>query len=104
MYKKGRKLQMLNQIVLVGRIESEPQAYETMGVKMVEFTLSVERSMKNSDGEFDVDVLPVEMWRGACNNLEDLVVGNLVGVKGRLAFNDKVVIVAEKLTFLMPRS
>lgn len=94
---------MLNQIVLVGRIVSDLEINETEnGRKATTIQLKVPRSFKNSEGIYEEDIIPVVLWNGIAENAcEYCKVGDLVGVKGRVqSKEDKIVIVAEKMTFL----
>lgn len=94
---------MLNQIVLVGRLVSDPEIKETEnGVKVSYITLGVPRSFKNEFGEYETDFIPVTLFNGvATNTAEYCKKGDMVGVKGRTqSVEGKLEIVAEKLTFL----
>lgn len=85
---------MLNQIVLVGRI------YELKGEEIV---LSIPRTFKNENGEYDTDFISCVLWKGiAENTTEYCKKGDLVGVKGcvRRLENEDLKIIAEKVTFL----
>lgn len=102
---------MLNQVVLVGRIVSEPELKETdMGKNVSNITLAVPRTYKNADGEYDVDYVDCELWQGiAQNTCEYCHKGDLIGVKGRIEVDNFEVdgekrkntkVLAEKVTFL----
>lgn len=88
---------MLNQMVLVGRLVEQP----TMEEKGTTITLAVPRSFKNAQGEYETDFIPVQLWNDvARQTCEYCKKGDLVGIKGRLQTNDKLFVVAEKVTFL----
>lgn len=95
---------MLNQIVLVGRIVSDPQINETKnGKKESIITLAVPRSYKNLDGEYDTDFVDCVLYEGiAINTAEYCRSGDLIGIKGRVSRlnGEKLKLVAEKVTFL----
>lgn len=93
---------MLNQIVLVGRISNNLEIRKEEEKKSAYIKLAVPRSFKNADGVYDTDFLDVMLYGCiAENTVEYCKVGDLVGVKGRLqSDNEKMQIVAEKLTFL----
>lgn len=94
---------MLNQAVIVGRLVSDPEINETENNKKVcNITLAVPRSFKNENGEYDTDFIPTVLWESVAENTCNYVKkGDLVGIKGRLQSNeDKLVFVAEKVTFL----
>jgi single-strand DNA-binding protein len=94
---------MLNQVVLVGRLTSNPEVREVgEGKKVCDITIAVPRSFKNADGQYDTDFIPLTLWdniatntAGYCNK------GDIVGAKGRVQSKDgHIEIVAEKITFL----
>lgn len=103
---------MLNQTVIVGRLVSDPELYETEnGNKVTNITLAVPRSYKNSNGEYDTDFISCVLWKGVAENaVEYCHKGDLLGVKGRIQSrnieldeNTKkqiVEVVAEKVTYL----
>ena len=107
---------MLNQIVLVGRLVSEPEIKETKsGKKVSNITLAVNRSFKNEEGIYETDFIDCILWNGiATNTSEYCKKGDLVGVKGRVqstivsddsksideSKKNKLQIVVEKVTFL----
>ena len=101
---------MINQIVLVGRLVSDPQINETEnGAKECNITLAVPRSYKNSEGIYETDFIPVKLYEGiAENTAEYCKKGDLIGIKGRIQTKqeeDKNIteIVAERVTFLSSR-
>ena len=102
---------MLNQTVIVGRLVSDPEVYETeSGRKISHITVAVPRSFKNMNGEYETDFISCVLWKGiAENTAEYCKKGDLIGIKGRIQTRDieteedrkKVVeVVAEKITFL----
>lgn len=106
---------MLNQTVLVGRLTSDPELYETdNGKKVVRVTLAVPRSYKNMNGEYDTDFISCKLWQGVAQSTSDYCTkGDLVGVKGRLeTYNYDTEegrkffteVVAEKVTFLSKKT
>jgi len=108
---KGGK-NMLNQVVLVGRIVKTPELKLTeTGKKTATVTLAVPRNYKNMNGEYDTDFLDCTLWTNiAENTAEYCQTGDMVGVKGRIqtriihnedgSKKKKTEIVAEKVTFL----
>ena len=94
---------MLNQTVIVGRlVEKSIIEEKENGVKLSKITLAVQRAYKNVNGEYETDMIPVTLWKGVAENtVEYCHKGDLVGIKGRLQTReDKVEIIAEKVTFL----
>jgi single-strand DNA-binding protein len=101
---------MLNQTVLVGRLINDPEVIETeTGKKKVVIELSIPRSYKNSNGEYENDLVDCVLWTGiAEQTAEHCKKGDLLGVKGKIQttmVDDKKVteVVAEKVTFLSSR-
>lgn len=107
---------MLNQIVLVGRLTSEPELKQIDGGKQVSnITLAIPRSYKNAEGEYETDFVKCTLWNGiATNTTEYCKKGDLVGIKGRLESSNfekedgtkqfSMSVVAEKVTFLSSRN
>ena len=99
---------MLNQIVLVGRLVKNPEKKELeSGKKVVNITLAVPRSYKNSNGEYDTDFIDCTLWNGVAETTNEYCEkGDLIGIKGRVAklnSDDELRIIAEKVTFLSNR-
>ena len=101
---------MLNQVVMVGRLTSDPEINEVENDrKVATITLAVQRSYKNAEGVYETDFIKCTLWNGiAETTAEYCKKGDLVGVKGRIQttnVDDKIVmeVVAEKVTFLSSR-
>ncbi len=101
---------MLNQIVLVGRLVSDPEIKETEnGNKVSYITLAVPRSYKNSDGIYEADFIPCKVGYPMCDNVKEYCKkGDLLGIKGRIQTRQEenkniIEIVAERVTFLSSR-
>ncbi|MFL0267548.1 single-stranded DNA-binding protein [Candidatus Clostridium radicumherbarum] len=77
----------MNRVVLIGRLTKDPEmkVFEESGKVNTKFTLAVERSFKNKNGEREADFIPVTFWgkRAEIVN-EHLVKGKLISVTGRL--------------------
>lgn len=98
---------MLNQTVLVGRLTHDPEVKELEnGEKVCEITLTVPRTYKNEDGEYDNDFIPCTLFGGVAENTAKYCKkGELIGVKGRIksipmASGNDIEIIADKVTFL----
>lgn len=93
---------MLNQIVLVGRMTSDLKIKEDKA----NITLAIPRNYKNKDGEYETDFIPCElMGKIAESTAEYCKKGDLIGIRGRIeSENKKVIIKAEKITFLSTKS
>ncbi len=101
---------MLNQIVVVGRLVSDPQINETEnGQRVSNITLAVSRCYKNDAGIYETDFIPCMVWNNIADNVKEYCKkGDIVGVKGRLQTKQEegkniIEIVAEKVTFLSSR-
>ena len=101
---------MLNQVVMVGRLTSDPEINEVENDrKVATITVAVQRSDKNAEGVYETDFIKCTLWNGiAETTAEYCKKGDLVGVKGRIQttnVDDKIVmeVVAEKVTFLSSR-
>lgn len=95
---------MLNQIVIVGRLTSNPT---TIGERKVcNITLAVPRSFKNIDGEYETDFIPCTLFEGIAENTSKFCnKGDLIGIKGRLQITDNnIEVIAEKVTFLSSKA
>ena len=102
---------MLNQVVLVGRLVTDPVLTKNEeGKETATITLAVSRSFKNAEGEYETDFVECKLWNSiATNTSEYCKKGDIVGVKGRLETiqeNDKytILVIAEKVTFLSSKS
>lgn len=93
---------MLNQSLLVGRIVDTPVIVKEEDESFTIVTLSVPRSFRNENGEYDNDVIPCKLWNSiAENTVEYCKQGDLIGVKGRLEMTDSgLQVIADKVTFL----
>ncbi len=102
---------MLNQVVLVGRLVSDPEVKETSsGTSISRITLAVPRSYKNINGEYETDFISCVLWKlMAINTKEYCRKGDIVGVKGRIESSVyekdgekkySINVIAEKVTFL----
>ena len=102
---------MLNQVVIAGRLVSDPQIIESENnLKRTYVTVAVPRSYKNVDGTYDTDFIRCTLWNGiAETTCEYCKKGDIVGIKGRIQTSsyekegEKVYatdVIAEKVSFL----
>lgn len=94
---------MLNQIILIGRLTHDLEINELEnGVKTCVITLDVPRSIKNENGEYETNFIPITLSGTiAENTVEYCKKGDVMGIKGRVQSNDdQIEIIAEKVTFL----
>ena len=102
---------MLNQIILAGRLVSNPEIVTTENnFKRTYITVAVPRSYKNIDGNYETDFIRCTLWNGiAETTCEYCKKGDVVGIKGRLQTSnyekdgEKIYtmdVIAEKVSFL----
>lgn len=103
---------MLNNVVLVGRLTADPELKEVgKDGKVVNFSLAVQRTYKNADGEYETDFIQCNVWNNIAENMKEYCKkGDLIGVKGTLqssSYEDKdgnkkykTDVRVEKVTFL----
>ncbi|HHW5444437.1 TPA: single-stranded DNA-binding protein [Staphylococcus aureus] len=77
---------MLNRVVLVGRLTKDPELRSTPnGVNVGTFTLAVNRTFTNAQGEREADFINVVVFKKQAENVKNyLSKGSLAGVDGRL--------------------
>ena len=77
---------MLNSICLVGRLTKDVELrYTPSNVAVATFTLAVNRTFKNENGEREADFINCVMWRQQAENLANWAKkGALIGVTGRI--------------------
>ncbi len=103
---------MLNQVILVGRLTSDPELVEhDNGKVLTRITLAVQRPYKNAEtGNYDTDFVDCTLWEGIAKNTVDYCKkGDVIGVKARLQKYLKEIegknysmynVVADKITFI----
>lgn len=106
---------MINRVVLVGRLTKDPELrYTPSGVAMARFTLAVNRTFSNQQGEREADFINCVVWRKQAENSANfLKKGNLAGVEGRIQTGSyegqdgkrvyTTDVVADSVQFLEPR-
>ena len=107
---------MINRVVLVGRLTKEPDLrYTPSGVAVATFTLAVNRTYSNQQGEREADFINCVIWRKPAENVANfLKKGSLAGVEGRIqtrSFDGQdgkrvyvTEVVADSVQFLEPRN
>lgn len=78
--------EIVNRIFLIGRLTRDPELrYVPSGQPVANFTLVVDRSFKNSQGERETDFIDIVAWRKSAElATQYLSKGRLVAVEGRL--------------------
>ncbi|WP_042478405.1 single-stranded DNA-binding protein [Bacillus ndiopicus] len=107
---------MINRVVLVGRLTKDPELrYTPSGVPMARFTVAVNRTFSNQQGEREADFISCLAWRKQAENLANFMrKGSLIGVEGRIQTGSyegqdgkrvyTTDVVADAVQFLEPRS
>ncbi|HFV7663684.1 single-stranded DNA-binding protein [Staphylococcus aureus] len=107
---------MLNRAVLVGRLTKDPELRSAPnGVNVGTFTLAVNRTFTNAQGEREADFINVVVFKKQAENVKNyLSKGSLAGVDGRLqtrSYENKVgqrvfvtEVLADSVQFLEPKS
>lgn len=77
---------LLNRVVLVGRLTKDPEyRVTTSGVSVATFTLAVNRTFTNAQGERQADFINCVVFRKQAENVNNFLhKGSLAGVDGRL--------------------
>lgn len=106
---------MINRVVFVGRLTKDPVLkYTPSGAAVATFTLAVNRTFTNQQGEREADFINCVVWRKTAENMVNFVrKGSLIGVEGRLQtrhYDDNdgkrvyvTEVIAESVTFLEPK-
>ena len=106
---------MLNRVILIGRLTKDPELkYTPSGVAVTNFTLAVERNFKNAQGEKETDFFSCSVFKQLaelCANY--MTKGKLASIDGRIqirTYNDKdgqkhwvTEIIGESVQFLSPK-
>lgn len=65
---------MINRVVLVGRLTKDPELrYTPSGVPMTRFTVAVNRTFSNQQGEREADFISCIAWRKQAENLANFM-------------------------------
>lgn len=77
---------MINTTVIVGRLTRDADLrYTGSGIAVASFTVAVERSFTNAQGERETDFINVVAWRKTAEVISNFTrKGSLVGVTGRI--------------------
>ncbi|WP_047503141.1 single-stranded DNA-binding protein [Staphylococcus sp. ZWU0021] len=107
---------MINRVVLVGRLTKDPEFRTTpSGVSIANFTLAVNRTFTNAQGEREADFIDVVVFRKQAENVNNyLFKGHLAGVDGRIQSRSYennegkrifvTEVVADSVQFMEPKS
>ncbi|AKJ49751.1 single-stranded DNA-binding protein, partial [Staphylococcus aureus] len=107
---------MLNRTILVGRLTRDPELRTTQsGVNVASFTLAVNRTFTNAQGEREADFINIIVFKKQAENVNKyLSKGSLTGVDGRLQtrnYENKegqrvyvTEVIADSIQFLEPKN
>ena len=77
----------MNRIFLIGRLTKDPETkvFEATGRTVTRFTLAVDRTYKNSNGEKETDFIPIVLWGKRAEVISEYMKkGNLISLSGKL--------------------
>ena len=76
----------MNRVMLVGRITAKPELrYTSANMPYARFSVAVNRTFSNSQGQRETDFINVVVWRKQAENIVNFLdKGSLVSVEGRL--------------------
>ena len=77
---------MINNVTLVGRLTKDVELkYTPANQAVAQFTLAVNRTFKNANGERETDFINCVIWRQAAENFANFAKkGALIGITGRI--------------------
>lgn len=77
---------MINNVTLVGRLTKDVELkYTPANQAVAQFTLAVNRTFKNANGERETDFINVVIWRQSAENFANWAKkGALIGITGRI--------------------
>lgn len=93
---------MLNQILLIGRIEAIDKKVKFSNQEYIKITLKVQRNYKNFNGQYDCDLINLYFWKDILTSHRHLLVNkNFVAVKGRIEkHQDREQLIGELITLV----
>lgn len=76
----------MNKAILVGRVTKDPELRKTSsGQSVVNFTVAINRTFTNANGEREADFINCVVWGKQAENMATYVAkGSLIGVDGRI--------------------
>ena len=102
----------MNNCMFVGRLVSDQEVKELeSGQKVSNITLAIQRSYKNSEGEYETDFVDCTLWQGVAEKTSEYCKkGDMIGIRGRIETsvyendkgekNKRTQVVADKVSFL----
>lgn len=76
----------MNKVVLVGRLTKDPELRNTnSGLPVASFTVAINRTFKNKEGNYDADFINVSIFGKQAENVSKYCAkGSQVGIDGRI--------------------
>ena len=76
----------MNKVVLIGRLTKDPELrYTSSNIATATFSLAVDRTFTNQNGEREADFINIVVWRNQAENVKKLLTkGSQVAVEGRI--------------------
>ena len=76
----------MNRVMLVGRLTAKPELrYTSSNLPYARFSVAINRTFNNAQGERETDFINVVVWRKQAENVANyLDKGSLVSIEGRL--------------------
>ncbi len=75
----------MNNIILIGRIANDLELKEVGEGKVVNFSIAVNKGVKNAEGNYEADFFQVVVWNNTAENLVKFCKkGDQIAVSGRL--------------------
>lgn len=105
----------MNRVSLIGRLTKDPELrYTSSNIASCSFTIAVNRTYTNQDGQREADFIPIVVWRKQAENVKNYTKkGDLVAVEGRIQTRNYVAqdntkryvteVIADNVQFLTPK-
>lgn len=76
----------MNRVILIGRLTRDPELrYTSSNIPSATFSLAVDRTFTNQNGEREADFINIVVWRKQAENVKNyLAKGSQVAVEGRI--------------------
>lgn len=106
----------MNKVILIGRLTRDPELrYTSSNIPTASFSVAVDRTFTNQNGEREADFINIVVWRKQAENCKNyLTKGSQVAIEGRIqtrSYDDQngqkryvTEVVADNVQFLGTRS
>jgi len=76
----------MNKVILIGRLTKDPELrYTSSNIPVATFSLAVDRTFTNQNGEREADFINIVVWRKQAENCKNYInKGSQVAVEGRI--------------------